>query len=194
MGGSGGGFFGRKTDPKTLSDKLRQTEAKTIDEKWETQVNDLISSLLPKINRWDDETIRKHLENLRTALGKEIEGTWNVRFRSELHMTNDSHLFKTAPTDYPLYEGKMIWHFDSEFETPRYWLDKEEVETALGENAWEGKHYRVGFRDIAASTNERTLVVTLVPPNWIGNTLPTVISRNIDSFSDGPDETKACTA
>lgn len=80
MGGSRGGFFGRKTDPKRLSDKLRQTEAKTIDEKWETQVNDLISSLLPKINRWENETIRKHLETLRTALGKEIEGTINLLY------------------------------------------------------------------------------------------------------------------
>jgi len=124
-------------------------------------------------------------------LGEKIEGTWNVRFRRELDMTNDSHLFKTTPTDNPLYEGKMIWLFDSSFEAPRYWLDKDEVEAALGENAWEGKHYRVGFRDVAASTNERTLIVSIIPPNWIGNTLPIVVPKNATTELDGPDDKEA---
>ncbi|MCF8075208.1 MAG: hypothetical protein K9K87_03445 [Desulfotignum sp.] len=107
-------------------------------------------------------------------LGEKLEGTWNVKFRSELHMTNDSHLFKPSPTDCPLYEGKMIWLFDSVFEQPRYWLDRDEVEESLGGNAWEGKHYRVGFRDVAASTNERTLIATIFPRVWYGHTMATV--------------------
>ncbi len=65
-------------------------------------------------------------------LGEKLEETWNVRFRRELDMTNDSHLFKTTPTDCPLYEGKMIWLFDSAFEQPRYWLDRDEVDEAVG--------------------------------------------------------------
>jgi len=121
-------------------------------------------------------------------LGEKLEDTWNVKFRSELHMTNDSHLFKTTPTDCPLYEGKIIWLFDSVFEEPRYWLDRDEVEEALGDNAWEGRHYRVGFRDIAASTNERTLIASIVPPCWIGNTLPTVVPKNKDKGSNGPND------
>ena len=48
-------------------------------------------------------------------LGEKLKDSWNVKFRSELHMTNASHLFKSAPTDHPLYEGKMIWFFDSHF-------------------------------------------------------------------------------
>ncbi|MBW1960891.1 MAG: hypothetical protein JRJ04_05500 [Deltaproteobacteria bacterium] len=121
-------------------------------------------------------------------LGEKLEDTWNVKFRSELHMTNDSHLFKTTPTDCLLYEGKMIWLFDSAFEQPRYWLDRDEVEEALGENAWEGRHYRVGFRDVAASTNERTLIASIVPPYWIGNTLPTVIPKDTGKGSNGPND------
>ena len=110
--------------------------------------------------------------------GEKIDDTWNVKFRSELHMTNDSYLFKSAPTDCPLYEGKMIWHFDSHFESPRYWLDRDEVEEALGQNAWESKHYRVGFRNIAASTNERTLICGVAPPSFHGNSLLTVTPKN----------------
>jgi len=111
-------------------------------------------------------------------LGEKIEDTWNVKFRRELDMTNDSHLFKTIPTDCPLYEGKMIWLFDSTFEQPRYWLDREEVEETLGDNAWEGKHCRVGFRNVASSTNERTLICGIVPPSFHGNSFFTITPQN----------------
>ena len=42
-------------------------------------------------------------------LGDEVEGRWAVQFRSELHMTNHSFLFKGTQTKWPLYEGKMMW-------------------------------------------------------------------------------------
>ncbi|MFH1881651.1 MAG: DNA methyltransferase [Planctomycetota bacterium] len=121
-------------------------------------------------------------------LGEKLKDTWNVKFRRELDMTNDSHLFKTTPTDCPLYEGKMIWLFDSAFEQPRYWLDRDEVEEALGDNAWEGKHYRVGFRNIAASTNERTLICGVAPPSFHGNSFMTITPKNRQW--NGPNETE----
>jgi len=121
-------------------------------------------------------------------LGDKLEDTWNVKFRSELHMTNDSHLFKSAPTDCPLYEGKMIWLFDSHFESPRYWVDRDEVEEALGQNAWEGNHYKVGFRNVAASTNERTLICGVAPPSFHGNSLLTVTPKN--RRWEGPNESE----
>ena len=123
-------------------------------------------------------------------LGEKLKDSWNVQFRQELNMTSDSHLFKSTPTDFPLFEGKMIWFFDSAFEEPRFWLDKNEVEEALGSSSWEGKHYRVGFRDVAASTNERTLISSIISPHWIGNTLPAVIPQNKNSGSEGPNDTE----
>ena len=116
-------------------------------------------------------------------LGDELNGAWNVKFRQELNMTSDSHLFKSTPTKFPLYEGKMIWLFDSNFEKPKYWLDKVEVEEYIGVNAWEGKYYRVGFRDVAASTNERTLVSSIVPKCFHGNKIPTITPfHNLSQF------------
>lgn len=111
-------------------------------------------------------------------MGEKLEGIWNVKFGSELHMTNDSNLFKTAPTDCPLYEGKMVWLFDSNFENPRYWLAEGDVKKRLGENAWEGQHYRIGFRNIAASTNERSLVCGVIPPSFHGNSFPTITPQS----------------
>lgn len=116
-------------------------------------------------------------------LGEEIKGAWNLAFTAEFHMTNDGKkLFKTEPDEgrLPLYEGKMIWQFDANYEQPRYWVDE-----AAGRNALFGRRtdndqmldyqaYRLGFRDIAANTNERTMVATVIPPTFHGNKLPTV--------------------
>ena len=115
-------------------------------------------------------------------LGESIEGHWNVAFTAEFHMTNDSRLFKTEPGKgrVPLYEGKMIWHFDHRFAEPRYWVvEKEGRAAVLGRRDDDGQPidyqtYRLGFRDIASNTNERTLVSTVIPPTFHGNKIPTV--------------------
>ncbi|HSW46792.1 MAG TPA: DNA methyltransferase [Phycisphaerae bacterium] len=115
-------------------------------------------------------------------LGEDVKGRWKVSFSAEFHMTNDSHLFKDSPGRgrRPLYEGKMIWHFDHRFAEPRYWVDEKEARAAvLGRTPDEGQMldyqaYRLGFRDIASNTNERTMVSSLIPPTFHGNKLPTV--------------------
>jgi len=115
-------------------------------------------------------------------LGERTMGAWNVSFTREFDMTNDSALFKTKPGAgrLPLYEGKMIWQFDSAYAEPRYWVDEKEGRKKLvGRDHDHGQHldyqaYRLGFRDIASNTNERTLVSCLIPPAFHGNKLPTV--------------------
>ena len=95
-------------------------------------------------------------------------------------MTNDSHIFKTEAGEgrLPLYEGKMIWQFDHRLTGPRYWvIEKEARATILGQRPDKGQPldyqaYRLGFRDIAANTNERTLVSSVMPPAFHGNKLP----------------------
>ncbi len=115
-------------------------------------------------------------------LGEEIADAWNVCLAAEFHMTNDSHIFKTAPDKgrVPLYEGKMIWQFDHRLAEPRYWVEERDGRRILlGRGRDDGQMLdyqacRLGFRDIAASTNERTLVSTMIPPTFHGNKLPTV--------------------
>ena len=115
-------------------------------------------------------------------LGERIEGAWNLSLTREFDMTNDSHLFKTEPAAgrLPLYEGKMIWQFDAKYAEPRFWVDEIEARrSVLGRknDTGQGLHYqdyRLGFRDVASNTNERTLVSTLIPPTFHGNKIPTV--------------------
>lgn len=53
--------------------------------------------------------------------------------------------------------------------------------------------YRLGFRDIAASTNERTLVSTIIPPAFHGNKLPTVkVWENGKRLIDGATQLFVC--
>ena len=106
-------------------------------------------------------------------LGERIEDTWNVSFTREFDMTNHSYLFKTAPGKgrLPLYEGKMFHQFCSNWGEPKYWLDEEEArKSLLGKQSDEGQfldyqQYRLAFRDVAASTNERAMIMTILPRN-----------------------------
>jgi hypothetical protein len=114
-------------------------------------------------------------------LGETLPDTWNLKLTREFHMTDDSYLFKTEPAKgrLPLYEGKMIHQFTHQYALPKYWLDEKEARQALlkrGEvdkgQILDYQTYRLGFRDIAANTNERTMIATILPPNsFCGNTI-----------------------
>jgi hypothetical protein len=107
-------------------------------------------------------------------LGEKLDDTWNLKLTSEFNMTTDSHLFKTenAKGRLPLFEGKMIHQFSSTWGEPKYWIDeaegrkgvlglrKEDVGQVLDYQC-----YRLAFRDVAASTNERTMIATILPRN-----------------------------
>ncbi|SDX78254.1 hypothetical protein SAMN05421644_11325 [Allochromatium warmingii] len=120
-------------------------------------------------------------------LGESIEGTWNLRLTNEFHMTNDSYLFQTKPGRgrLPLYEGKMIWQFQADYCEPRYWVDEKSGRDAiLGRQEDYGQimdyqNYRLGFRAVASNTNERSLIVSLLPSKvFSGNSIITSVEEN----------------
>ncbi len=175
--------------------------------------------------RRDAEITRRIYERhpvlVNRSMGEERR-VWPVRFKQGLfNMTSDSHLFRTAaqldsagfyPVQgncwkkgkelyLPLYQGRMIWHFDHRANSVRvnpesshnpylsepvseaqhadpnflpqtqYWVPAAGVETALPES----HGYTLGFRDITNPTNERTMVASLVPWAGYGNTLPLLL-------------------
>ena len=151
---------------------------------------------------------------------------WPVRYATMFHMTNASHLFRTDaqlesagfyPVEgnrwrrgeelyLPLYQGRMIWHFDhransvrvnlksthnpylSEEVTqeqhadpiflpqPRYWVPADPVQQKLGE----GREYVLAFRDIARPTDVRTMISSLIPPVGAGNKLPLLLPHDAE--------------
>ncbi|MCI4675607.1 Eco57I restriction-modification methylase domain-containing protein [Candidatus Mycolicibacterium alkanivorans] len=135
---------------------------------------------------------------------------WGVRFMQGLfNMTSDSHLFRTRDElegdswtlrgnvffkgqqeMLPLYEAKMIHHYDHRWATyqrdgtvrdvtlaekqdpnfvvmPRYWVDRREVDTKL-EGRWTGE-WLIGWRDICRSTDVRTVIAGALPLAAVGD-------------------------
>jgi hypothetical protein len=123
-------------------------------------------------------------------------------------MANDSGLFRTAARKHelrepvPLYEAKMIHQFDHRWATytgdaddaardvtdaekadadfaatPRYWVEREEVEQRLADKGWT-RQWLMGWRDIARSTDERTVIATVFPRLACGDTLLLMFPSN----------------
>ena len=123
-------------------------------------------------------------------LGEQLPDTWNLKLTAEFHMTNDSYLFKQEPGDdrLPLYEGKMIHQFTHQAAKPRYWIDEKEARKSLikrGEtdNRQEigYQNYRLAFRDVARSTDTRTMIATILPPmRFAGNTA--ILSQSFEDI------------
>ncbi len=122
-------------------------------------------------------------------LGERINGVWNLSLTREFDMTNDSHLYKTALESgrLPLWEGKQFHQFEPNFSKPRYWLDEPIARAQLLLSRTKAVRrgleklgitkepnpdaillnydsYRLAFRDVTASTNERTVIATVLPP------------------------------
>ena len=122
---------------------------------------------------------------------------WNFRAAREFDMANDSKLFHTTNIGFPLYEGKMINKFTHTFANPRYWIKQKEGSDVLRKkelNRMKRKNknhtitpriscneYRLAWRTITNSTNERTLISTILPKNvFLGHSLNYLNSLNFD--------------
>jgi len=169
----------------------------------------------------DAELTRKIYRRVPVLVNEETgENPWGIHFATMFHMSNDSSLFRTreqleregfhllgnrfvkgAEVWLPLYEAKMIHHFDHRFGSfegvanrsnteiptpteaqyadpsrviqPWYWVPQTEVAERLREwpHSW-----LLGFRDITNTTNERTAIFSLLPRAGVGNNLPLILS------------------
>ena len=138
---------------------------------------------------------------------------WGIKFSTMFHMSNDSRLFQTkeeleqsgfklegnhfvksAERFLPLYEGKMIHHYNHRFgdyadlppnskstklptipeerlerpnyfPMPRYWVAEADVQQKLSSEP----KYLMGWRDVTNTTNERTAIASIIPPIGVGH-------------------------
>lgn len=106
-----------------------------------------------------------------------------IDFRRELDMTNDKDLFieEFGEGLLPLYEGKMIHQFDTNFSQATYFLEKAKFDERLKSKEllrakkatgkelkpelikYDREFFRLAYRAIASDTNERTLIASLLP-------------------------------
>ena len=115
------------------------------------------------------------------TLGEVIEGCWNVHIYREFDETNDNHLFcdkKINDHYFPLYKGGSIYQYEYNFNPERSsrYVDKNSPKVKKkGGFAFKNKcykDYRLVIRGISGKTNERSLVVAIIPKNsFITNSL-----------------------
>lgn len=148
---------------------------------------------------------------------------WGLSFATLFHMANDSGLFHTADDladakfngwsykrdgkEYvPLYEAKLLSHFDHRFSTykdatqaqlnvralprlsdeqhddprleplARYWVDRCQLATKL-ENRWE-HDWLLGWRDVTKAEQMRTFIPSVLPATAVGHVFPVAYPRD----------------
>ena len=154
--------------------------------------------------------------------GPPASNPWGVRFLRMLDMANDSGLFRTGEkleaegwkregniyrqdqqVYLPLYEAKMLHHFDHRFSTyegqtqsqanqsklpeldetqhadpnrvvqPRYWVLATDVAESL-EGKWD-RQWLLGWRDICRNTDKRTVIASLLTCVGVGHKFPLML-------------------
>ncbi|MCS6781104.1 MAG: restriction endonuclease, partial [Geminicoccaceae bacterium] len=105
----------------------------------------------------------------------------------------------------PLYEAKMIHQFDHRWAgydaageatldvedsrkadpsyepAPRYWVPEAEVEERLRAKGW-NRGWLLGWRDICRSTDERTVIASVLPRVGVGHSLPLFFCNALKNF------------
>jgi hypothetical protein len=94
------------------------------------------------------------------ALG-DAEG-WNVHVGRELNATDDRRHFHDGPGGLPVVEGKHLQPFKVDLESVRLRIARRPAAQLLGPD---GPHTRprLGYREVAASTNRLTLIAAILP-------------------------------
>lgn len=138
--------------------------------------------------------------------GRNSSDEWGFAYREVLHMSHHAEYFVTTREFLdsalnqrlmPLYEAKMIHHFDHRWATydsnmedwitlsrsdpnavvqPRYWVPPNVVESRIGKE-W-NYNWNIGWRDITNSTNERTVIFAVLPRTGMGHTLPLALIKS----------------
>ncbi|MDD2229440.1 MAG: hypothetical protein PHY48_08525 [Candidatus Cloacimonetes bacterium] len=134
-------------------------------------------------------------------MGFELQGNRFIRVAQDTIPAGQMDSVLPEPEVYlPLYEAKMIHHYNHRFgdyadlpagsnstqlpniplsrledpnyePLPRYWVKKDEVESATPDT----KGYFLGFRDICRSTDERTIIASFITQTAVSNKMPLLL-------------------
>jgi hypothetical protein len=154
----------------------------------------------------DAELTKKIYRRVPVLVNERTEqNPWGVRFMAMLHMSNDSHLFRSEAGAglLPLYEAKMMYQYDHRFASyeqvegrthmlpevtpeqhsdpsytvqPCYYVQAEEVNARLA-GKWE-REWLLGFRDVTSSGLARTAIFSLLPRVGANHKTPLIFLNN----------------
>ena len=152
---------------------------------------------IPDVRNITELTTNRKIYDACPTFGDRTPGPPFRNYSAELHMGNNRDLFTTDPVGLPVYEGRMIDHFDHRAKTyqsghgnsavwierefgdpakaivPQWRVLREKIPGKLGDRC---DQFRIAFGNIANPRNQRTFYATLVPPDVIcGDTVPTIV-------------------
>ncbi|MBP3730393.1 MAG: hypothetical protein J6I40_02845, partial [Mailhella sp.] len=132
--------------------------------------------------------------------GGELHGNRFAVERDFLLQTETGPLDVAAGEWLPLYEAKMVHHYnhrwatydgldvcdvsteqlaDPEFSVqPRYWVHQDHVQRQLDNMGW-NHGWLMGWRDITNSTNERTVIANTIPATAVGDKFLLIFSQTM---------------
>ncbi len=160
--------------------------------------------------RADAELTKRLYQRLPVLIEQGGQNPWDLSFLRMFDMSNDSQFFALEPVrEYrPLYEAKLLHHFDHRWATfqgvsdderskglardlnpvdkaaptlpivPRYWVPQAEVTLRLSNRS---RKWLLAFRGIASSNLERTAVLGLLPLSGVGNSAPVIELMEADT-------------
>jgi Eco57I restriction-modification methylase len=89
---------------------------------------------------------------------------WQARFGRELNATDDRGHF--GPAGLPVLEGKLVDAFAARVEDARQFIDPLVARRLLGSRSRFGRP-RLGYREVASSTNRMTLIAAIIPAGCV---------------------------
>ncbi len=124
--------------------------------------------------RQDYEVVQKMYAE-HPLLGATIPG-WEVSTSIEIHATNNRGALNSTRLGLPLFEGGTIHQFDAFYGGHEFWVDEAKGRQRLlgSKTADMGQQLayqipRLVYREIARTTDERTLIASFVPANVFCN-------------------------
>jgi len=211
------GFAFFLTDPTQLEDTRRRF---TLSPEQITAINPNTKTAPVFRARMDAELTAQIYDRVPVLIEEtkgEAGNPWGLSFMRMFDMSNDSDLFRTSlqlsadgwlreGSDWvkstsrmaPLYEAKMVHHYDHRWATyegeesrdttldekldlgaevtPRYWVPQSEVASRLRGKSW-SRGWLMGWRDITNATNERTVIAPAISVAGVGNKMPLIFPR-----------------
>jgi type I restriction-modification system DNA methylase subunit len=159
-------------DVAALDGKIEQSKFVKISSEFVKLVSP-DSLTIPEIRAEKEREIFEKLYMNHPLLSEGVDnGRWTFAFVTEMHRTASSHLFRQDGRGWQLIEGKHFHQFIHDYEKPTFtvkpeeglkWTERIREYGVLNKQIHEIP--RLVFRNVAASTNVRSIISAIIPPN-----------------------------
>jgi hypothetical protein len=121
-------------------------------------------------------------------LGDELAGGWTVDFHVGLQIATEREKNAMRPQKGlrpgPVYAGNMLHQYEFHVDEPRLLLGKETRLRREPRINFSSSAYMFGFRNIAKSRDERTLIAAMIPPGVMVNDSVTIHALHPDELNN----------